>query len=53
METPESLSPDSRPADQFYGAALRRIRRFILMLGGIGLVGCLLRFGWGLAETED
>jgi hypothetical protein len=49
METPESLSPDSRPADQFYGAALRRIRRFILMLGGIGLVGCLLRFGWVVA----
>ncbi|HEY4901079.1 MAG TPA: ATP synthase subunit I [Terriglobales bacterium] len=40
----ESPSPDS-PSEKFYGAALRRIRRFILILGGLGLLVCALRFG--------
>ena len=40
----ESTTPDSA-AEQFYGAAMRRIRRFILVLGGVGLVVCLTRFG--------
>ena len=44
MSSTESPPPES-PAEQFYGAALRRIRRFILILGGVGLVVCLLRFG--------
>jgi hypothetical protein len=39
----ESPTQES-PAEKFYGAALRRIRRFILVLGGAGLVVCLLRF---------
>ena len=33
------------PADRFYDGALDRIRRFILFLGAIGLVVCLVRFG--------
>ena len=44
MSGTESTTPDES-AEQFYGAALRRIRRFILILGAIGLVVCLLRFG--------
>jgi hypothetical protein len=40
----EYTSPQS-PAEQFYGSALRRIRLFILILGGAGVVVCLLRFG--------
>ncbi len=40
----ESPSRDS-PAEQFYGAALPRIRRFILVLGGVGLIACALKFG--------
>ena len=44
MATTESPSPES-PAEKFYGAALRRIRRFILILGSVSLVVCLFRFG--------
>lgn len=33
------------PAERFYGGALRRIRRFILILGAVGFVICLIRFG--------
>ena len=33
------------PADKFYDAALGRIRRFILILGVIGIVICAFRFG--------
>ena len=40
----ESTTPDNA-AEQFYGAALRRIRRLILVLGGIGLLVCFFRFG--------
>jgi hypothetical protein len=40
----ESTTPNSA-AEKFYGAAMRRIRRFILVLGGVGLVVCLARFG--------
>ena len=32
-------------AEKFYGSALRRIRRFIPILGAAGLVVCLLKFG--------
>jgi len=45
MSATESPTPEST-ADHFYGAALGRIRRFILILGGVGLVVCLLKFGW-------
>ena len=44
MPATESPTPESM-ADHFYGAALVRIRRFILVLGGVGLVVCLIRFG--------
>jgi ATP synthase I chain len=33
------------PAERFYGAALGRIRRFIVILGALGLVVSLVRFG--------
>ena len=48
MAAIESSTPESA-ADQFYGAALRRIRRFILVLGGLGFAICLLKFGWVVA----
>jgi hypothetical protein len=48
MSASEMPSPDS-PAEQFYGAALGRIRRFILILGLAGVVGCQLKFGWVVA----
>ena len=44
MSATEPTAPES-PAEKFYGLALRRIRRFILILGGAGLVICLFRFG--------
>lgn len=37
------------PAERFYGAALNRIRRFLLVLGAAGVVVCLVRFGWVVA----
>ena len=37
--------PPENAAEKFYGAAMRRIRRFILILGGVGLIVCLARFG--------
>jgi hypothetical protein len=43
MSATEPTAPES-PAEKFYGLALRRIRRFILILGGAGLVICLFRF---------
>lgn len=48
MPSPE-LPPTETAAEQFYEAALPRIRRFILALGGAGLVVCLLAFGWVVA----
>ena len=48
MSAAEYTTPES-PAEQFYGAALRRIRRFILILGGVGLLVCLVGFGWVVA----
>jgi len=44
MPATDSTPPDG-PAEKFYGSALRRIRRFILILGGAGLAICLFRFG--------
>ncbi len=32
-------------AERFYEGALERIRRFILILGAVGVVVCLFRFG--------
>ena len=40
-ETPSSETP----AEQFYSGALGRIRRFIVILGVAGVVGCALKFG--------
>jgi hypothetical protein len=48
MEPSSSISADS-PSDRFYGAALPRIRRFLLILGAAGLLVCLLRFGVAIA----
>lgn len=39
----QAAMSDSR-SDQFYGEALLRIRRFILVLGVVGLVLCMVRF---------
>jgi nitrate reductase NapE component len=39
------LIPDEA-AERFYGAALARIRRFLVILGLVGVVLCLVRFGW-------
>ena len=40
---------DDTRAERFYGEALARIRRFLLALGAIGLVVCLVRWGWMVA----
>jgi hypothetical protein len=45
MVATELPSPENA-AEKFYGLALFRIRRFILVLGVVGLLICLLRFGW-------
>jgi hypothetical protein len=37
------------PAERFYGSALDRIRRFILILGALGVLLCLAWFGWVVA----
>ena len=44
MPASESPSTES-PADRFYGGALERIRRFILILGAVGTVVCFVCFG--------
>jgi len=36
-------------AERFQGAALARIRRFLIVLGATGLLVCLVRFGWVVA----
>lgn len=43
MTATESPTPEST-ADRFYGGALVRIRRFIVVLGTVGLLVCLLGF---------
>jgi hypothetical protein len=48
MSASDAHSTDAR-ADQFYGSALGRIRRFILALGALGLAACLVWFGWVVA----
>jgi hypothetical protein len=48
MSATESPTPESA-AEHFYGAALRRIRRFIVVLAGVGLFVCLIKFGWLVA----
>jgi hypothetical protein len=40
----ENSLPDT-PTERFYGAALQRIRRFIVVLGAAGALICLIRFG--------
>jgi len=39
-----STLPDPS-SERFYGAALMRIRRFIVVLGVVGAIVCLVRFG--------
>ncbi len=38
--------PGGDAAEQFYGGALARIRRFMLAIAAAGVVICLLRFPW-------
>jgi hypothetical protein len=47
--TGSDLPTSETPAERFYGAALGRIRRFMLALGVAGLVLCAVRFGWAVA----
>lgn len=42
-------SAPSAPAERFYGGALQRIRRFLLILGATGTLLCLVRWGWIVA----
>jgi len=48
MSTSNS-QPAGNAAERFYSSALRRIRQFILVLGAVGVVICLLWFGWVVA----
>jgi|SRR6516164_8434248 hypothetical protein len=48
MSGNENPSTESR-AERFYGAALGRIRRFMLILGAVGVVICLAWFGRAVA----
>jgi hypothetical protein len=48
MSASETESTNSR-AERFYGSALGRIRRFILILGAGGIAVCLIWFGWVVA----
>jgi len=41
--------PTSSQADQFYDRALERIRKFMLVLAGVGLLACLALFRWPVA----
>lgn len=43
MATPE---PSSSQADQFFDGALERIRKFMLVLAGLGLLVCVVFFRW-------
>ena len=43
--SPSEPPSTETPAERFHGGAPTRIRRFILILGVIGVVTCLLRFG--------
>lgn len=45
-----SITGTNAEADRFYGGALTRIRRFLLILGFLGAFVCLLRFGPALAS---
>jgi len=44
MSASDPGSIDTR-AEKFYDSALARIRRFILVLGAVGVIACLLWFG--------
>ena len=48
MSASETESTNSR-AERFYGSALGRIRRFILVLGAVGVAVCLVWFSWVVA----
>jgi ATP synthase I chain len=46
MPMPE---PISSQADQFYDRALERVRKFMLALAALGLLGCVALFRWPVA----
>lgn len=44
-----NIKAQSPPAERFYSGALERIRRFLLILGVVGVAFCLVRWGWLVA----
>jgi hypothetical protein len=51
MELPTTPTPEpiSSAAEQFYGGALERIRKFMLAIAALGVVVCLILFRWPVA----
>jgi ATP synthase I chain len=41
--------PTSSAADEFYGGALKRIRKYLAAVSAVGLVVCLIFFRWPVA----
>ncbi len=41
--------PTSSAADEFYGGALKRIRKYMVAVSAVGLVVCLVFFRWPVA----
>ena len=41
--------PTSSAADEFYGGALKRIRKYLVAVSAAGLVVCLVFFRWPVA----
>ena len=41
--------PNSSAADEFYGGALKRIRKYMVAVSAVGLVVCLVFFRWPVA----
>jgi hypothetical protein len=43
------LEPTTSPADKFFGGALQRIRKYMIVASAVGLVVCLVFFRWPVA----
>jgi hypothetical protein len=43
------LEPTSSAADEFFGGALKRLRKYLLALSALGLVVCIIFFRWPVA----
>jgi len=48
-QTPSAESAADPKADQFYDAALSRIRRFMLVIGVVATIAAVPLFGWKIA----